>query len=149
MLRDLAILACVSLGLAFVTAPALASQLDSSTEFRDTVKPETVPAALARQGKISVQPWTDDEKSEMRGYLQIVFERVPGLFRLGSSQGPIPLYRIDLGSSFGGHGALWFSYMNVAVVAHELTHVADAEHKIARSQEFRSLVVTAQVALRH
>ncbi|MFC1673088.1 tetratricopeptide repeat protein [Pseudomonadota bacterium] len=144
MLRVLSLSLCALLWFAALgfagAAPAHAAGWEDLVEFRDTVKPDTVPDALVQQGKIVVQPWTDDEKAEMRDYTAKVFERVPGLFRLGASQGPIPFYRVNMGSSFGGHGSLWLSYMNSSVIAHELTHVADAEHKIARSAEFRALV---------
>jgi hypothetical protein len=71
----------------------------------------------------------------------LVYAKAPGLFRRAAAQGPIPIYRINMGSSFGGHGALWLSYFGAPVVAHELTHVSDAERKIVRSEEFRNLVV--------
>jgi len=117
-----------------------AAEWDEFVEFRDTVKAGTVPEAMGLQDKISVEPWTEADKAKLRQSLGLVYARAPGLFRLAASQGPIPLYRINLGSSFGGHGALWFSYITEGAVAHELTHVADAEHKIARSAEFRNLV---------
>jgi tetratricopeptide (TPR) repeat protein len=116
------------------------AEWEKYVEFRDTVRAGTVPYALGLQNKISVQPWSDADKAMLRKQLDQVYSRAPGLFRLGASQGPIPLYRINLGSSFGGHGSLWFSYIAVGAVAHELTHVADAEHKIARSVDFRNLV---------
>ncbi|NOX41608.1 MAG: hypothetical protein GXP05_14190 [Alphaproteobacteria bacterium] len=116
------------------------AEWEKYVEFRDTVKAGTVPDALEIQGKISVQPWNETDKARLREYLDQVYSRAPGLFRLGASQGPIPLYRINLGASFGGHGSLWFSYISIGAVAHELTHVADAEHKIVRSAEFRNLV---------
>jgi tetratricopeptide (TPR) repeat protein len=130
----------ISLNFSSIAAGAFAAEWERFVEFRDTVKPDTVPAVLVHQGKIKVQAWTPDERTKTKGYINKVYRILPGLFRIGASQGPVPFYRINMGSSFGGHGSLWLSYMNSAVIAHELTHVADAEHKIARSVEFRRLV---------
>lgn len=140
MIRFAFIVLCIPLSLMGSAVTAFAAEWEGFVEFRDTVKSGTVPDAFVRQGKIVVQPWTPDEKKEMRGYTEEVYALLPGLFRIGASQGPIPFYRINLGSSFGGHGSLWLSYMNQNVIAHELAHVADAEHKIVRSVEFRKLV---------
>lgn len=140
MLRVIKVVLTAMFGtLCFVEA-AQASGWEDYVEFRDTVKPGTVPEIYVRQGKITIQPWTADEKTEMRGYIQKVYDKAPGLFHIGAAQGPIPFYRVNIGSSFGGHGSLWLSYMNTSVIAHELTHVTDAQHKIVRSAEFRKLV---------
>ena len=132
-------------------------------EFRDTIRPDTVPAVLAEQKKIAVKPWKASEKDKLARDIALLFARAPGLFRLGAAQGPIPLYRIEGlgGSSFGGHGAMWFNdvfaantrnYLGVAsslyTLTHELTHVADAEHKIVRSAAFRSLAEPRIAALK-
>jgi len=140
MIRTTFIVFCISLGFLGSAATAFAAEWERFVEFRDTVKPGTVPAVLARQGKIAVLPWTPDEKAQTQGYTEKVYKLLPGLFRMGASQGPIPFYRVDRVSSFGGHGSLWLGYMNSTVIAHELTHVADAEHKIVRSVQFRRLV---------
>lgn len=136
------------LALLAMFAPAQAESWRDFAIIRDDIKPDSVPGALASQGKMSVQPWAAGDRDKLIGRLETVFAAAPGLFRRGASQGPIPLYRIDQGSSFGGHGSLWLSYINTAVVAHELTHVADAEHKIVRSQQFRALVEPRIKALR-
>jgi len=140
MSRILALFIAAVIAHGMITQPAQAEDWRRYVEFLDAVEPDTVSGALVRQGKISVQPWKASERAQVERYIEEVFRRVPGLFRLGASQGPIPFYRVNLGSSFGGHGALWLSYFSLGVVAHELTHVSDAEHKIARSAEFRRLV---------
>lgn len=132
-----------------------AAEWERYVEFRDSVKPGTVAEVYYRQKKISVKPWSAGEKAELLPSLRMILSRAPGLLRLGASQGPIPFYRIDhfKGSSFGGNGAMWFNdvfgskvknYLGVQsslyTLVHELTHVADAEHKLVRSVEFRSLV---------
>ena len=124
-------------------------------EFRDTIRPNTVAAALARGGRIKVKPWKVSEKTDLQKHIAIVVRIAPGLLERGASQGPIPLYRLNSksGNSYGGHGALWFNnvfgkrnlnYLNIEsslyTFVHELTHVTDAEHKIVRSAEFRKLV---------
>lgn len=140
MIRFAFVFLCIALGFLGSAASVIAAEWEEFVEFRDTVKPGTVPDVFVRQGKITVQPWTSDEKKEMQGYTGKVYALLPELFRIGASQGPIPFYRINMGSSYGGHGSLWLSFMNQNVIAHELTHVADAEHKIVRSVEFRKLV---------
>lgn len=130
-------------------------------EFRDTIRPNTVPAVYASQGHLAVKAWKASERAIILRYLQLVVSLAPGMLERGAANGPIPFYRINekecrgcqKGSSYGGHAALWFNkvhgtgnlnYLNIEAslytLVHELTHVVDAEHKIVRSAEFRTLV---------
>jgi tetratricopeptide (TPR) repeat protein len=138
----------LSLALAGLSSAASAAGWQDYVEFRDAVQPGTVAEPLVAQGKIVVQAWTEDEKAKVSTDMDSVYAKAPGLFRLAAAQGPVPVYRINRGSSFGGHGALWLSYFGAPVVAHELTHVADAEHKIARSEEFLELAVPRMTRVR-
>ena len=141
MPRILTLIVSAMIVFLFMAQDVPAAGWERYVEFRDTVKPDTVPMAYVRMGKISVQKWKADEKAKLVGDIKKVFARAPGVFRFGASQGPIPFYRITSAhNSYGGHGALWLSYFGVGVVSHEITHVADAEHKIVRSEEFRKLV---------
>jgi len=155
VVRVLAIVIAFACASAAGPTAGQAAEWERYVEFRDSVKPGTVAEVYYRQKKISVKPWSAREKAELLPSLRMILSRAPGLLRLGASQGPIPFYRIDhfKGSSFGGNGAMWFNdvfgskvknYLGVRsslyTLVHELTHVADAEHKLVRSIEFRSLV---------
>ncbi len=141
MRESLQLISLVFLGFFALTSPAKAESWEDYVEFRDEIKPRTVPEIYVHQGKIKIVVWNDEDKASLSSDIETVFGNARGIFRLGSSQGPVPLYRLTGGTnSYGGHGALWLNYLGVNVVAHELTHVADAEHKIARSEEFRLLV---------
>jgi tetratricopeptide (TPR) repeat protein len=136
--------------LAGISSLAIAAEWQDYVEFRDTVKSGTVPEPLVAQGKIVIRARTADEKAKVSADLELVYANAPGLFRRAAAQGPVPIYRIiNQRNSFGGHGALWLSYFGAPVVAHELTHVADAEHKIVRSKEFGELVVPRMTRVRN
>ena len=131
-------------------------------EFRNTVRQDTQAMLDVWGAKaFSLEAWKDNEQTAVIKHFGFVYTKVPGLLERAATYGTIPLYRIEQqyitathkaagakSSAVAAYGAIWYNsifdienlWVGMDTFLHEFAHVVDAEQKIVRSSEFRTLV---------
>ena len=115
-------------------------------EFRETLHPDFIT-------RLDPVPWEPEKKAHVKEVLDWLNEDYPGFIKHALQNGSVCLYRtpkrqldyIDQPAYGGLRMVGFFDYDSSdsrveETIVHELTHVADAFHKLANSEEWTELL---------